>query len=396
MKFEDKEKIRKLLIKSVRTKLIDALAEQENVVKLEGFTTEELDEFLFDYVDTHTSIKQKRFALPFDVLRKIDMSDVSFDDFDLKQIDFSKFTGVRIDPNKLYMKQCDDVNFFGVTFMDKFSDCYIASCDFKGSKNAVIDTARLGGYNSFCDVTFESPITNGSIGYSDFTGSKGAIVDVDKVDKQIDHCCLKDAKIRGSFNGCCITGTNFSGACAEDGSKIKINPNHIADDAMNGEGEYVKNITGCNFDGVEFTEEFGIYTAFLIRNTSFAGSEGAVLHPSFSIFNNDYTGATLRDVSFAPGSDIFNATLRKTDFTGSKGAVIDSSQKDMYMANLTDAAIIFSTPDRILSVPGVKTATCDGRLYCDVFKETYSKEFEEPVKVYSKKIDDAVHKSKTN
>lgn len=396
MKFaiSDIEK-RKIIIDGVRTKLIDALAEQENVIKLEGFTTEELDEIIFDYVDTDSGIKMKKFALPLGTLKKIDMSDVSFSDFDLRNINFSKFTGVRIDPNKLYMKRCANVNFSGVTFLDKFSDCYIERCNFKGSKNAVIDTVRLGGSNSFCDVTFESPITNARIGHSDFTGSKGAIVDVDKFDKMIAHCCLKDAKIRGSFNGCFIVGTNFSGACAEDGGKIKINPNHIADDVIN-VGEYVKDIKGCNFDGVEFTEEFGVYTKFWIRDTSFAGSEGAVLNPLFSIFDNDYAGATLRDVSFVPDSYIFNATLRKTDFTGSKGAVIYDSQKDMHMANLTDASIMFGTPDRILSIPGVETATCDGRLYCDVFCETYTKEFEEPVKVYSKKIDDAVHKSKTN
>ena len=89
----------------VREKLIQAIIVQDDVVKLDGLTTGELDEIIFDYVEDKYGGKKKVFALPLIALKKIDMSDVSFDNFEAKEIDFSDFTGVKINPSKLHKKK---------------------------------------------------------------------------------------------------------------------------------------------------------------------------------------------------------------------------------------------------------------------------------------------------
>ena len=172
---EDKK--RKIIIEKVRKELVQAVEKQRNIVKLDNFTADELNEVLFDRLTCDRQGKQ--FALPIEILRKIDMSNVNFADFYADKVDFRGMTGVKIDPNKLYEKNIRGCNFSGVTFLDKFSGGYIDDCNFTGSKNAVIlNTVKLGGGNNFGDVTFEGTITKGIIAGSNFSGSKGAVIEV--------------------------------------------------------------------------------------------------------------------------------------------------------------------------------------------------------------------------
>lgn len=396
MEFAIGNKKRKLIIDGVREKLIQAIIVQDDAVKLDGLTTGELDEIIFEHIEDKNGDKKKVFALPLIVLKKIDMSNVSFDNFEAKEIDFSDFTGVKINPSKLYKKRCVSVNFDGVTFLDEFSDKYIEDCNFKGSKNAVIDAdVVFGGKNVFSDVTFKSPIIKGYIGYSDFSGSKGAIIELGHMSiVSLDHCRLRDATIRGSFYDCSISGADFSGAHAVDGGTIKINPNEIrtiieTDKAYSMYDRRVKDISECNFDGVEFTEEFETSSFFKLWKTNFTGSRGVIIDPK-TVYNNYYSYAVLNGVMFTPGSSITNAYLEETDFTGSRNAVISGLQSWMDRANLTDAKIEFDNVNFLLASPRIETATCDGELFCDVYKKTLDREFGDLVKKYTKKIDEAL------
>lgn len=396
MEFAIGNKKRKLIIDGVREKLIQAIIVQDDAVKLDGLTTGELDEIIFDHIEDKNGDKKKVFALPLIVLKKIDMSNVSFDNFEAKEIDFSDFTGVKINPSKLYKKRCVSVNFDGVIFLDEFSDKYIEDCNFKGSKNAVIDAdVVFGGKNVFSDVTFKSPIIKGYIGYSDFSGSKGAIIELGHMSiVSLDHCRLRDATIRGSFYDCSISGADFSGAHAVDGGTIKINPNEIrtiieTDKAYSMYDRRVKDISECNFDGVEFTEEFETSSFFKLWKTNFTGSRGVIIDPK-TVYNNYYSYAVLNGVMFTPGSSITNAYLEETDFTGSRNAVISGLQSWMDRANLTDAKIEFDNVNFLLASPRIETATCDGELFCDVYKKTLDREFGDLVKKYTKKIDEAL------
>ena len=361
----DEGKKRKIIIEKVRKELIEVLGKQDKVVKLEGFSTEELNELLFNYVEEGDT-KKKIFALPNSILQKIDMSNVSFDDFYAKNIDFGQFTGVRIDPNKLYNKSCFYTSFAGVTFLNGFRSGYIEGCNFTGSKNAVIGDriktrlnrcngvleaenssigkdVALGEKNVFKDVTFESPITKGNIVSSDFTG-----------------------------------------AHAKNGDKIKLDPFDLAESRVS--GQIVRNVGECRFNGVKFTGSFGPIGDFAIRMADFTGSEGAVICPG-SVFEKDYCYAKLSGVRFPAGSFIKDAQLEGTKFNGSEGAVISGPQQNMYVADLTDAAIRFNEPNDILYIHGVETAAYDKKAFCDVFNETLAREFEEPAKVYVKRIE---------
>ena len=361
----DEGKKRKIIIEKVRKELIEVLGKQDKVVKLEGFSTEELNELLFNYVEEGDT-KKKIFALPNSILQKIDMSNVSFNDFYAKNIDFGQFTGVRIDPNKLYNKSCFYTSFAGVTFLNGFRSGYIEGCNFTGSKNAVIGDriktrlnrcngvleaenssigkdVALGEKNVFKDVTFESPITKGNIVSSDFTG-----------------------------------------AHAKNGDKIKLDPFDLAESRVS--GQIVRNVGECRFNGVKFTGSFGPIGDFAIRMADFTGSEGAVICPG-SVFEKDYCYAKLSGVRFPAGSFIKDAQLEGTKFNGSEGAVISGPQQNMYVADLTDAAIRFNEPNDILYIHGVETAAYDKKAFCDVFNETLAIEFEEPAKVYVKRIE---------
>ncbi len=361
----DEGKKRKIIIEKVRKELIEVLGKQDKVVKLEGFSTEELNELLFNYVEEGDT-KKKIFALPNSILQKIDMSNVSFNDFYAKNIDFGQFTGVRIDPNKLYNKSCFYTSFAGVTFLNGFRSGYIEGCNFTGSKNAVIGDriktrlnrcngvleaenssigkdVALGEKNVFKDVTFESPITKGNIVSSDFTG-----------------------------------------AHAKNGDKIKLDPFDLAESRVS--GQIVRNVGECRFNGVKFTGSFGPIGDFAIRMADFTGSEGAVICPG-SVFEKDYCYAKLSGVRFPAGSFIKDAQLEGTKFNGSEGAVISGPQQNMYVADLTDAAIRFNEPNDILYIHGVETAAYDKKAFCDVFNETLAREFEEPAKVYVKRIE---------
>lgn len=391
---EDKKK--RMVITRKREELVKVLEKQEKPVKLEGFTTEELDEILFDY-EEEERIK-KRFALPPEVLRKIDMSNVSFDNFCAYHVNFSGMTGVRIDPNKLYKKSCWGTVFEGVTFLNKFTAGHIEECNFTGSHNAVIggnsiigNDITLGVRNVFKDVTFGSPIMKGNIVGSDFTGSKGAVIELgsDWVD-DIGECRLKDTTLQGSFANCLIYGAEFSGAKAADGGKVKIDPNKIATTKIY--GSEFKNLQGCNFEGVEFTAAFAPYNNFMIKKANFEGSEGAVLYPD-AVFEKDYSFTKLTDVKFADGSLITKSQLEGTNFTGSEGAVISGPQKSIALANLKDVAIEFDDPKEILSTPGIESAGYGDKpwAFSDIFREKIAVEFDEPVKVFMKKINDSVN-----
>ncbi len=396
---EDKK--RKIIIEKVRKELVQAVEKQRNIVKLDNFTADELNEVLFDRLTCDRQGKQ--FALPIEILRKIDMSNVNFADFYADKVDFRGMTGVKIDPNKLYEKNIRGCNFSGVTFLDKFSGGYIDDCNFTGSKNAVIlNTVKLGGGNNFGDVTFEGTITKGIIAGSNFSGSKGAVIEVGpgKITSVID-CRLKDAKIKGTFLDCYIAGADFTGACTEAGGKIKIDPNGLAFSSFNGVYVYnfesnnyagidlVKNVSGCKFDGVKFTYDFGPIYDFAIAGADFTGSEGAFFFPK-AILKNDYHGAKLNGVRFPTDFLITGANLEGTSFKGSVGAVISGLQKSVENADLTDAAVRFNNPQEVLQMEGVKSARYGNRAFTDVFKESISKEFDEPTKLLIKKINDAV------
>lgn len=380
------EEEKKARIEKVRKYLRRRLFNFDGIIKLDDFTTEELEEILFNHC-----AYDKSFALPMETLQKIDMSNVSFENFRAHRVDFSKLTGVVIEPSKLAGKACCDVNFSGVKFLGEFSSVFLEGCKFGGSVNAVIgDDVRYGGVNDFTDVTFKSPITYGVLNGSNFAGSKGAVIELgeEKV-KLIIDCCFKDATLKGNLIGCIIQGTDFRGANIDNG-KIELYPDKLGVGSIY-ESDVI-DFSDCHFAGVKFMRPIGGKNVYKIKGADFTGSEGVIIHPSV-ISKYDYSNCKLAGVSFIPGTSISDANLNGTDFTGSVGVVISSSQRSIVDANLTDASVKFIDPDDFFAIPGINSATYNGKKFKTVFKETISKDFDDPIKTYTKKINAAIVKA---
>lgn len=390
-------------IYNIRKYLIEKLKSYDGIVSFDEFTKDELNEILFDYCNDGRS---KRFALPRDICKKIDMSNVSFDNFEAVNFDFSDLVGVRINPNNLYLLEIKNVDFSNVTFLDEFRNCTVIKTNFQGNAGTIIDGKhvegaifaggmRYGGGNEFADVTFTEPINNvinGSISGTDFTGSKGAVIELGlgKVNILKD-CYLKDATLSGTFRNCYIEGANFKGAHGSNGGSVRINPNILAFGHL--EQRYVRVLDGCCFDGVEFIEDTTSHGWFSICNTDFSGSKGFVISP-YNVFKRNYEASVFKGVKFTT-DPITDANLTEANFEGSEGAIIEGPQASIALANLTDVSLKFADPfEFCFSLRGAQTATCEGRSFLDVFNDAVANFSEnEPTKVYTK-IDRAINKDK--
>ena len=385
-------------IYNIRKYLIEKLKSYDGIVSFDEFTKDELNEILFDYCNDGRS---KRFALPRDICKKIDMSNVSFDNFEAVNFDFSDLVGVRINPNNLYLLEIKNVDFSNVTFLDEFRNCTVIKTNFQGNAGTIIDGKHVegaifaGGMRYGGDVTFTEPINNvinGSISGTDFTGSKGAVIELGlgKVNILKD-CYLKDATLSGTFRNCYIEGANFTGAHGSNGGRVRINPNILAFGHL--EQRYVRVLVGCCFDGVEFIEDTTSHGWFSIYNTDFSGSKGFVISP-YNVFKRNYEASVFKGVKFTT-DPITDANLTEANFEGSEGAIIEGPQASIALANLTDVSLKFADPfEFCFSLRGAQTATCEGRSFLDVFNDAVANFSEnEPTKVYTK-IDRAINKDK--
>ena len=337
-----KEKVEKL-----RKELFDKLSSIEEGIHIKlDYDPDILELILFKTIDGELIIdeygKRKdtaKYAYNRKVLSKIDLSDISFDNFDAKGFDFTGLYGVRLNPQTIWDKNLKGSVLNGVEFIGSFFKAKIEGANFTGSKGAIIDLALYDGKEAnkitwqhyslnnckFSGVIFTSPIkdirlysyhffdenkdtmwSSPSIQGTDFTGSKGAIIDVNDI-KDLHNCNLTDALIVGEIKQShYINGTNFTGAkqkvIGPFSKQITINPSC--------ENEY-KDYTSTNFNGIRFTKPFG------------------------------------------------KCHLDKTNFTGSEGAIIDlrlvDDESDISSVNFTDAKVIGKNGEEIL-------VTEDGRL----------------------------------
>lgn len=74
-------------------------------------------------------------CIPGEILTKIDFSNISFDDYDLKNgvNNFARFTGVKINPQTIFDKDLSEVNCFDVEFIGPFDGVLFDDAKFEGS-----------------------------------------------------------------------------------------------------------------------------------------------------------------------------------------------------------------------------------------------------------------------
>ena len=233
-------------IERLRSLIIEQLTEYEKSncckhVKL-NVSTEILEKILFD-----DSIgNEKKLKIPFHLLKKIDLTGVSWDGVSVVGMDFSNTKGVSIDPRKVAKKSLLGTKLNNVTLTGTFENVLIQDTDFTGSKGAIIDPQKLSPNSilgsKLCDTIIVGTFDNVYLSHVDFTGSNGA----------------------------------------------KINPLTLAS----------KNIKSSKLCDVEFISYFD--DEFDLSNTDFTGSRGAVIRisdeDSKNYKNTNFTDATIINI----------------------------------------------------------------------------------------------------
>ena len=295
---------------------------------------------IFKEIEVKEGKVYKEFAIPKRLLKKIDFSNVSFDNVCIRGLNFTGYIGVKIDPQKVYKQDLRGCTFSGVEFVDSFDYTYMYDTNFAGSKGVKIDPQRV--YNkdlrgcTFFGVKFIGPFDGAKISRANFTGSKGALISPQKIYyRDFRFCVLSGVifipedygmrsvfNIIGKFDGAYLFKTNFTGSMG-----ARINPQKVIK----------RDLSGCIFSGVEFD---GSFDGANISKTNFTGSRGAIINPQ-TVINKDLSGCTFSGVEFVGSFD--GMKLDNADFTGSKGAKINPQTiyyDDLSTCVLTDTEVM--------------------------------------------------------
>lgn len=233
----------------LRKEIFDKLRTYEGKPILLEFPEEILKQLFFEY-------DEKKEAFHFiseyfmsseirNLMKKIDFSNISFDNFRFIKtlgMDFSGFTGVKINPQTIYDRDLSQSILTDVEFTGPFDGCAIDNCNFRGSRGAVINPQTI-------------------------------------LNKNLSNCTLASTTIRGDFDNVAISGTNFEGTKG----KILINPQLIAN----------KNLNNTTLAGVIF---YGPFDETAIGRASFVGSKEAYIDLK-TIASKDLTDTFLYDAN---------------------------------------------------------------------------------------------------
>ena len=116
------------VIKHIRKGLVEELTTIEGKPRKMKLRSELAEEILFDTDE----VGMKTFALPMDLMKKIDFSGISFKDFFAVGFDFTEFKGVTIDPQTVFGKDLSFATLNGVTIVNTFDNVTLDGTDFDG------------------------------------------------------------------------------------------------------------------------------------------------------------------------------------------------------------------------------------------------------------------------
>lgn len=200
------------LIKKVITEL--KLYNGSEPTKL-GFDNETLEEILFDTIERFGQ-KLRLFALPIEILKKIDYERISFKDVCIEHVDFTGLRNVIIDLDEIYNKSLYHTKLSGVKITGSFVNANIEYTNFTGCsvelipqivRNKSLENAVLDG------VTFAGVFDNTIISGADFRNSKNAIINVEKLgSKDLRDCIFSGVKFEKMIENSDIRGAYFTGS----------------------------------------------------------------------------------------------------------------------------------------------------------------------------------------
>ncbi len=311
-------------IENLREHLIENLksVEENKRVLITEYEPDILELLLFctpnqnSLVDEYGRRKRgkKIFALPKEILKKIDFSNVSFEDFEAINYDFSDLYGVKINPKGMNLSYA---TLKGVEFIGGFDNSTIVGANFSGSKGCYLDVQKLRHQKfpikwfhdvvvcnltncKFKDVIFVNPLKYKHIGDNlktegygtekvylvyrikgaDFTGSINAKIYPEYLVDGLDHCKLKDATIVGDIYAT-IKNTDFEGAKSKwfffssEKNYVEMTPQSIGTRNISiSRNQKPKKIIHAKFNNVKFRGNFhDVY----LEHVDFTKSQDAFL-----------------------------------------------------------------------------------------------------------------------
>src|SRR5574344_2695634 len=130
-------------IEELREKLICELTAYKGTEKIKlNIKKEILDKILFQMINPK-GIKHKEFAFDFKLMKKLDLSKVSFDNVNIIAENFTGSYGVKINPQTIYRRNMVEATLAGVTFIGSFDKVAINGADCTRSKNAFVDPESI-------------------------------------------------------------------------------------------------------------------------------------------------------------------------------------------------------------------------------------------------------------
>lgn len=336
-----------LEINEIRKILIEELEKHEGEPVLLPLEPHVLQEIIFDVV---LPTKCKEFSLNLkSVLKKIDFSNVPFNDVYLRLCNFEGLKGIKINPQVVYKKDLSNCKFNGVTFAGSFDGTICSNADFTGSTGVIINPQKIANKNlcksKLSGVKFIGKFNDVLVMNADFTGSEGAIINLAGIaGSDLSGTNLCDVTVKGNTNRLTLNYTCFKGAKTINGEMININPQTIKERKM----------IYCNFDGVYFTNDFDGCT---VAGSNFKGSEGAIINAQ-KLKDKSLIGTVLSNVTLEGNFD--NVRVNNADFTGSIGAVINP--QTVYDKNLTNSIFHSVTFDGFFDNCKIKNSNFTGSI----------------------------------
>ena len=270
--------------------------EGEEPILFDDIDSNLLNKILFKFEDQYYSFKHDLY-----LYKKIDFSNVSFDNVYVIGLNFTGFRGVKIDPQTVFNKDLRYAKLCNVEIIGGFDDANIRFTDFTGSTGAKINPQTVL-YEDLSNTILRDAEIKGSfngvnIKGTDFTGSKGAKIDPQTLyNKELRNAKLCDVKIKGSFNGVDVRDIDFTGSTG-----AKINPQKVVNKDLSGAKlcnvEITGSLDGVNIEGTNFTGSKGalvnLYTLWCdFQYTNFC--DAIVLRPGLSCYLYDYVNRTTK------------------------------------------------------------------------------------------------------
>ncbi|MBP3766118.1 MAG: pentapeptide repeat-containing protein [Bacilli bacterium] len=213
-------------------------------------------------------IENKKFAIDFELVKKLDLTGFKFFNIDISGLDFTGSKGVRINPQKILNKDMHLCKLNSVTIKGSLDDVLIIGTDFTGSNGARINPEKVAFKNMSCaklnDAKIISDVKNVYIAGTDFSGCiGGAKIYVDEViDKDLRYTIFNGCNLYGTFRWAKVENTNFS---------------HSKGAVLDAQRLYGRSLNGTKLTDAEL---LGSLTGVDIRNTIFYGCKDRKIYKS--------------------------------------------------------------------------------------------------------------------